>query len=149
MNGVAGNRLKKLARLLGDHIDLRFEKRETPVWVKADLSALEQVIMDLCGNARDAMPRGGRLVLNLNTVETDEIYVQRFHEALVGSFACLTVSDTGCGMAAEVLKHLFEPFRARGLPPWSKPPPPRDGKGFRSFLTPWAPGRPGCEPRRR
>jgi CheY-like chemotaxis protein len=66
--------------------------------------------MNLALNARDAMPNGGRLVVSTSATEVDERYVQMNREASMGSFACLTVTDTGCGMDAATMKRIFEPF---------------------------------------
>jgi len=78
--------------------------------IHADSGLLEQVIMNLALNARDAMPNGGRLVVSTSMTDVDERYVQMNREASTGSFVCLTVTDTGCGMDAVTMKRIFEPF---------------------------------------
>jgi CheY-like chemotaxis protein len=78
--------------------------------IEADAGMIEQVIMNLAVNSRDAMPRGGRLVITTSAVSIDAPYVQQHPEARAGRFVCLTVSDTGCGMTRETLARIFEPF---------------------------------------
>lgn len=99
-----------LRRLLGEHITLRTPEAGEPLWVQADAGMLDQVILNLCVNARDAMPGGGILTLAARAVEIEAIAAQVQMEARPGRFVCLEVSDTGCGMSAEVLAHAFEPF---------------------------------------
>ncbi|MGC2829806.1 MAG: ATP-binding protein, partial [Candidatus Acidiferrum sp.] len=78
--------------------------------VKADLSQIEQVIMNLAVNARDAMPLGGELKINTANVELDQAYVWSHPGSKVGSYVLMEVSDTGTGMDAATLTHIFEPF---------------------------------------
>ena len=99
-----------LRRLLGEHIDLSFREGQTPLWIEADPGMMEQVVMNLSVNARDAMPKGGRLILSTQRVEVDAAHAQRNLEARTGAFALLAVKDGGCGMDAETLKRIFEPF---------------------------------------
>jgi two-component system cell cycle sensor histidine kinase/response regulator CckA len=99
-----------LARLIGEHVDIAV--RLTPDLPRAcvDRSRLEGVIMNLAANARDAMPRGGRLTIETSRVVLDEDYASTHLEGTPGPNVMLAVSDTGIGMSAEVLAHLFEPF---------------------------------------
>jgi PAS domain S-box-containing protein len=110
LNEVVEHLLKMLRRLIGDHIELRFDRASAPLWVEADAGMLEQVLMNLCVNARDAMPRGGRLIIGtaLATVTDQQVALNR---AAPGEHCvCLRVSDTGCGMDECTLQQVFEPF---------------------------------------
>jgi len=78
--------------------------------IKADPTQIEQVLMNLCLNARDAMPQGGRLLIETELVEIDESYCRFYPYATVGRYAVLSVSDSGVGMDAEMREHIFEPF---------------------------------------
>jgi PAS domain S-box-containing protein len=109
-NEVIKGLLKMLTRLLGEDIDTVFTPGPEPVWVEADVGMLEQVVMNLCVNARDAMPRGGYLDLRARRLALDDEEVRQHPEARTGLFACLMVTDTGCGMDEATLKRIFEPF---------------------------------------
>ncbi|MBI2939527.1 MAG: response regulator [Chloroflexi bacterium] len=101
---------KMLRRLIGEDVELVTRLRSSPALVRADRGHLEQVVMNLAVNARDAMPRGGTLAIETAHVEIDEAQAQRRVDARPGPHVVLTVSDTGHGMTPEVLAHLFEPF---------------------------------------
>ncbi len=110
LDSLLGNLLKMLRRLIGENIGLEFKNSSNPLWVEADPGMLEQVVMNLVVNARDAMSGGGRV-----TVATEEVEISAEQAALnpqrrVGRFACLRVTDTGCGMDAATLLHIYEPF---------------------------------------
>ena len=109
-NEVIKGLLKMLKRLLGEDIDTVFSPGPEAAWVEADIGMLEQVVMNLCVNARDAMPRGGHLELGAQRLTLQAKDVRQRPEARPGQFACLTVSDTGCGMDETTLKRIFEPF---------------------------------------
>ena len=110
LNEVLDNLLKMLRRLLGEHIDLLLRAGNTPLWIEADPGMMEQVVMNLCVNARDARPNGGRLVLKAQRADVDEAHAQRHAEARPGGFALLAVEDQGCGMDERTLEKIFEPF---------------------------------------
>jgi two-component system cell cycle sensor histidine kinase/response regulator CckA len=99
-----------LQRLIGENIDLVVEPSATPAWAKVDPGQVEQVIMNLAVNARDAMPEGGRLTLRTAHVTIDEAYARSHMGVEAGPTVLLEVSDTGTGMTAEVQSHIFEPF---------------------------------------
>jgi signal transduction histidine kinase/CheY-like chemotaxis protein len=101
---------KMLQRLLGEDVSLEFVRCEESAWVHADLGMIEQVVMNLAINARDAMPQGGVLSICIDRAILTEADVARRFEARAGDFLCLTVTDTGCGMGEETIKHIFEPF---------------------------------------
>jgi two-component system, cell cycle sensor histidine kinase and response regulator CckA len=110
LNSLLGNFLKMLRRLIGEQITLEFNGAPGDLWIEADPGMLEQVVMNLLVNARDAMPKGGRVTLKTRQVELDEGACQSNPEARAGAFVCLSVSDTGCGMDEAVAKRIFEPF---------------------------------------
>jgi PAS domain S-box-containing protein len=110
LNGVIENILHMLRRLIGENIDVHFLNPDGPIRLKADAGMIEQVIMNLLVNARDAMPKGGQINICTRLVEFDQASVEKHPERLVGRFACLSVEDTGCGMDSGILKRIFEPF---------------------------------------
>jgi two-component system, cell cycle sensor histidine kinase and response regulator CckA len=110
LNELVTNLLKMLRRLIGEHITVRFNRCEDLPAVEADTVMLEQVIMNLSVNARDAMPQGGGLTICIEPVHVDEERARGNIEARQGQFVCLSVADTGCGMAEVTRKRIFEPF---------------------------------------
>jgi len=101
---------KMLRRLITEDIELQFYSDPDLQPVKVDPGQLEQVIVNLVVNARDAMPDGGRLTLETRNVVLDETYVATHSEAQVGPHVLLAVSDTGCGIDPTTLERIFEPF---------------------------------------
>ncbi|HXW54858.1 MAG TPA: PAS domain S-box protein [Candidatus Cybelea sp.] len=110
LNAVVRDVEKMLVRLIGAHIALALVLPESVGMVKADRTQLEQVILNLALNARDAMPEGGRLVMETSSVAFDERSAARPRYMPPGHYVLLKVSDTGCGMKPEVEAHIFEPF---------------------------------------
>jgi PAS domain S-box-containing protein len=110
LNVVVGGIEPMLRRLIGEHIDLLTVLDEGVGRVKADPGQIEQVIANLTVNARDAMPRGGKLIIETANVELDEVYAATRPDARAGPHVMLAVSDTGHGMDEETLGHMFEPF---------------------------------------
>jgi signal transduction histidine kinase len=110
LNEVVGNLLKMLGRLIGEHIDLVFSRRAGLPSVEADPGMIEQVLLNLCVNARDAMPKGGTLTIGLEAVLTNEGRIQAPTPVQQGCFVCLSVADTGSGMDEATLQKIFEPF---------------------------------------
>ncbi len=110
LRGVVSELSKMLKRLLGETVTLEFHPPPELPLVQADRGMVEQVIMNLAVNARDAMPKGGVLTISTSPVEINEAYVQTHPEARLGMFICLRVSDTGCGMDPATLTRIFEPF---------------------------------------
>jgi len=118
LNAVVAGIEPMLRRLIGEHIELITALDNGVGRVKADLGQMEQVIANLAVNARDAMPRGGKLLIETGNVELDAVYAATRADARPGPHVMLAVSDTGHGMDAEVLGHMFEPFfttKAPGL----------------------------------
>jgi CheY-like chemotaxis protein len=99
-----------LARLLGEDIHVRTTFADPLRRVKVDPGQIEQVLMNLAVNARDAMPQGGELTIETANVNLDASFFVEYAEARPGPYVLLTVSDTGVGMDAETRSHLFEPF---------------------------------------
>ncbi len=110
LNEVIDAQADTLRRLLGEDISLQFNYAVNVPPVFADASMVEQVIIDLAANARDAMPQGGQLIISTLDREIDAQDVLRNSEARTGRYACLIVQDTGGGMDAATLSKLFEPF---------------------------------------
>jgi two-component system cell cycle sensor histidine kinase/response regulator CckA len=99
-----------LRRLLPGDIELEVHYSGEICPVKVNLGQIQQVVLNLATNARDAMPRGGNLTIEVRTVELDEAYVRQHPSVTPGRYGMLAVSDTGTGMDAETAAHLFEPF---------------------------------------
>lgn len=101
---------KMLSRLLGENISLCCDFAPNLPPVRADAGMMEQIIMNLALNARDAMPKGGRLTITGRGVLLNEQVLQGRSEAYPGLFVCLAITDTGCGMDEATLQRIFEPF---------------------------------------
>jgi PAS domain S-box-containing protein len=101
---------KMLRSVLGEDVELLVKLQPELGFVRADQSQIEQVILNLVVNARDAMPTGGRLVIQTASVDVDEAFVDQHLGLKSGPYVLISVSDTGSGMDRETLKHIFEPF---------------------------------------
>jgi PAS domain S-box-containing protein len=101
---------KMLHRVIGEDIELAIKLQPELGRVKADAGQLSQVLMNLAVNSRDAMPNGGKLVIETANAELDDTYVRQHLGARPGPHVMLAVSDTGIGMDSETLSHIFEPF---------------------------------------
>jgi two-component system cell cycle sensor histidine kinase/response regulator CckA len=111
LNSVVSDMEKLLRRLIGEDIELTAGRGKALGRVRADQGQLEQVIMNLAVNARDAMPRGGRLIIQTEDVVMDEAFVRRYpYPVKPGPYVKLTVTDTGVGMDADTKARAFEPF---------------------------------------
>ncbi|MDD5210563.1 MAG: response regulator [Elusimicrobiales bacterium] len=99
-----------LGRLIGENIKLTTLTSKVPPLIKADPGYMEQVLLNLSINARDAMPEGGKITLEASIVRMDEAHIHRHGTVEPGNYVLLSVSDTGTGMSAETQSHLFEPF---------------------------------------
>jgi two-component system, cell cycle sensor histidine kinase and response regulator CckA len=110
LNSIVEDMRKMLRRLIGEDIELNFSMPADLGRVKADRGQLEQVILNLAVNARDAMPHGGELKIETANAQLDEKDVLRYRYVIPGSYIVLKVSDTGVGMDAKTKSHIFEPF---------------------------------------
>ena len=110
INTALTNLGKMLERVLGEQITFVWLPSSSELWVDADPTMLDQVVMNLCLNAKDALPNGGTLTLQTSLQEFNAERVKLHPESRPGQFACLRITDTGIGMEPDVLKHLFEPF---------------------------------------
>jgi PAS domain S-box-containing protein len=110
LNEIVANVTKMLGRILGEDIALHVDYSSQPSWVQADASMMDQVVMNLAVNARDAMPNGGQLTITLAVAEVGSSHAAYNPEARPGQFVCLTATDTGTGIAPENIRRIFEPF---------------------------------------
>ncbi len=110
LNAIIVDVDKMLRRLIHENVEIVTTPSPQLGAVKADVSQMEQVLLNLVINARDAMPDGGTLTIETANVELDESYAREHAGVNSGSFVMLAVSDTGQGMNAETLSHIFEPF---------------------------------------
>lgn len=110
LNEVVTNLERMLRRLISEDIELKIRLDTKLQQVKADPGQIEQVLMNLIVNARDAMPQGGQLTIETANVNLDETCAERHFEVTPGAYVMLAVTDTGVGMDADTLAHVFEPF---------------------------------------
>ena len=110
MNSLVSDMEKMLPRLLGEDINVSLSLDPKLGNVKADQSQIEQVIMNLAVNARDAMPSGGKLRIQTANIEMDNAFTRDRPGSKVGSYVMLAITDSGTGMSAETIGHIFEPF---------------------------------------
>ena len=110
LNGLIGDMQKMLGRLISESVEFRFGPTESLGLVKADPGQVQQIVMNLAINARDAMPRGGTLSIETKNVDLDENYARQHLEVKPGPYARFSVGDTGTGMAEETKRQIFTPF---------------------------------------
>ena len=110
LNELVTQLVRMLRRIIGEDIALELKLCPRPVYVRADPGMIDQVLLNLAVNARDAMPRGGTLTIGLAEEYLSTERLSRDSDVSEGNYCVLTVSDTGCGMPPEVIDHIFEPF---------------------------------------
>jgi PAS domain S-box-containing protein len=110
LNDVVGGILKMLSRLIGEDIDLAWLPAKNLWPVKVDPSQVDQILANLCVNARDSIKNIGKVTIGTGNVTCDAGYCSQHHGVRPGDYVVMTVSDTGCGMTRETLDHIFEPF---------------------------------------
>jgi PAS domain S-box-containing protein len=110
LNELVSDMVKMLPRLIGEDIAITTKLEPAIGSVKADQGQIEQVVMNLAVNARDAMPSGGRLTIETADVVMDEMYARQHPGAKPGKYVMLSVADSGVGMNSETMLHIFEPF---------------------------------------
>ena len=110
INSLISEMEKMLRRIIGEDIDLMTVFAKDLLRVKADPGQIEQVILNLVVNSRDAMPNGGKLIIETQNIYLDNEYVSYHPEAKAGMHIMISVSDTGCGMSKEIQSQIFEPF---------------------------------------
>lgn len=110
LNETVTRMVSLLARMIGDHVELRHVPGEDLGAIEASPGQLEQVLMNLAINARDAMPQGGIIRIETANLEIDDAYARQYPGTAPGLYVLLTVSDAGIGIDAETQAHMFEPF---------------------------------------
>ena len=110
LNEILRHALEMLQRLVGEHVEIVFQPCDVLSSVQADASMIEQIIMNLAVNARDAMPDGGRVFIGTSLKDIDRQPTPADPESRVGKYVCLTFRDNGTGMDAQTLGRIFEPF---------------------------------------
>ena len=110
INNVSDALLKMANRIIGADIAIKTDLAPGLWNVRGDVGCIEQVIMNLAVNAKDAMPEGGKFMIKTENVILDKDYCEIVSEARPGRFICLSFKDTGCGMDKDTLQHIFEPF---------------------------------------
>ena len=110
LNDIVGEAMAMLQRVIGEHIEVKTRLAPDLHTTKADVAQVEQVLLNLCFNARDAMPAGGRLLIETRNIELDQAYCRRNGSLSPGRYVQLSVSDSGMGMDASIMEKIFEPF---------------------------------------
>ena len=110
LNTVVSNMTRMLGRILGEDIALQFNYSPNLPMVRADVGMMEQVLLNLAVNSRDAMPAGGQLIVRVSVQDFGREAAREHPEGEAGRFVCVSVQDTGCGIEPSVLPRIFEPF---------------------------------------
>lgn len=107
---IIDNIAKLMRRLIGEDVELEVEQGEAPLFVNGDVSRMEQVLMNLATNARDAMPEGGTITIRTESVRLDREFMSVYGWGRPGDYALISFSDTGCGIPDDMREKIFEPF---------------------------------------
>ncbi|MBZ5521738.1 MAG: PAS domain S-box protein [Acidobacteriia bacterium] len=110
LNATIGQMRSMMSSLIGDDVELVIRTGRDPGYVKADPGQIEQVVMNLIVNARDALTQGGQVVIETSSLEINDENLADHRPVPTGSYITLSVSDTGCGIKPEIMPHIFEPF---------------------------------------
>ena len=110
LNDNLRNAIKMLERVVGEHVEISFQPHEPLPAIHADSSMLEQIVMNLAVNARDALPKGGRVTINTSLETIHRAATPLDPDPRAGDFICLTFGDNGIGMDTQILSRIFEPF---------------------------------------
>lgn len=110
INEVIDSTYQMIHRIIGEQIEFEFKPCDLIQPVRADRGQIDQIIINLCVNARDAMPHGGKLRITTSAFEASERYCRTHPGAFPGSYTCFSVSDNGIGMPSDIKEHIFEPF---------------------------------------
>ena len=110
LNDAVAGSVNMLRRLIGENIDLEWLPSPVPISVKMDPSQIDQILANLCVNARDAMPDGGTISIRTESVRIDKAFCAKNPGCIPGAYARLSVRDDGCGMDADTIANAFEPF---------------------------------------
>ncbi|HUK32226.1 MAG TPA: response regulator [Candidatus Acidoferrum sp.] len=110
LNLLVGETVSLLQRIIGEQIEVKMVLSPESQVIRADPVQIEQVLMNLCLNARDAMPSGGQIIIEMTTVDLDEEYCNHHRFSRPGKYVRLSVADTGVGMDEATIEHIFEPF---------------------------------------
>jgi CheY-like chemotaxis protein len=110
LNELVRNATEMFLRLVGEDVSVEFRPHGPLSSIKADPGQIEQVLMNLVVNARDAMPKGGKIIIETGEAELDDDYVSLHQGSHAGQYVVLAVSDTGCGMDETIQSQIFEPF---------------------------------------
>ena len=110
LNATVASMMEMLRRLIGEDIDLAWHPGAHPMLIKMDPSQVDQILANLCVNARDAIEGTGKITIETGTADFDEAYCAEHPDCIPGAYALLAISDNGAGMDTETMFHLFEPF---------------------------------------
>lgn len=110
LNSVIEDFMRMVRQVIGEHIELNIIPGDALATIRADRSQIEQILMNLCVNARDAMLDGGRLIIETANATLDAEYCAMHQGAMPGCYVTLSVTDSGCGMTPETIQQIFEPF---------------------------------------